>query len=214
MFNHVSSFFAHSELQVRVSDSTGASEGQIPVTLSCITSCTLSNNPTYIWYKNGQRVTDKITKHNKLYLINNKDVGNYSCAVRGREDLRSPEQPVTLLGEGEVVAGQPLGPDENHHVIIAVGVLVCLSLIIIAGALWMCRKKFRPVKSPSTPVDPKPQSEQSLSHQDDVHYSSIHFLSSSQGSSLSPGGRFPRSAAEDECVQYAEVNIKRPTAAT
>ncbi|XP_053347928.1 sialoadhesin-like [Clarias gariepinus] len=63
------------------------------LTLSCITSCTLSNNFTYVWYKNGQRVTDKLTKHNKLYLISFKDVGNYSCAVRGHEDLRSPEQP-------------------------------------------------------------------------------------------------------------------------
>ncbi|KAF4093242.1 hypothetical protein AMELA_G00000050, partial [Ameiurus melas] len=44
------------DLQVRASRSAVASEGQTTVTLSCITSCTLSNNPTYMWYKNGQPV--------------------------------------------------------------------------------------------------------------------------------------------------------------
>ncbi|XP_053472449.1 sialoadhesin-like [Ictalurus furcatus] len=86
------------DLQVRASRSAVASEGQTTVTLSCITSCTLSNNPTYMWYKNGQPVTDKLTKHNKLYLNSSEDAGNYSCAVRGREDLRSPELTVTCAG--------------------------------------------------------------------------------------------------------------------
>ncbi|KAF4093249.1 hypothetical protein AMELA_G00000030, partial [Ameiurus melas] len=61
-------FLNVTDLQVRASRSAVASEGQTTVTLSCITSCTLSNNPTYMWYKNGQPVTDKLTKHNKLYL--------------------------------------------------------------------------------------------------------------------------------------------------
>ncbi|KAG7313786.1 hypothetical protein KOW79_021600 [Hemibagrus wyckioides] len=76
------------DLQVRLSHYAGT------VTLSCITSCTLSNSPTYLWYKNRQPVTDKLTKHNKLYLFFSEDAGNYSCAVKGREDLRSPEQTV------------------------------------------------------------------------------------------------------------------------
>ncbi|XP_053532510.1 sialoadhesin isoform X3 [Ictalurus punctatus] len=55
--------------------------------LSSITTCTLSNNPTYIWYKNGQRVTDQ--DRNYLY-VSSEDAGSYSCAVRGHEELRSP----------------------------------------------------------------------------------------------------------------------------
>ncbi|KAK3528293.1 hypothetical protein QTP86_030755, partial [Hemibagrus guttatus] len=55
--------------------------------LSCITTCTLSNNPTYIWYKNGQSVTDQY--RNELY-VSSEDAGSYSCAVRGHEELRSP----------------------------------------------------------------------------------------------------------------------------
>ncbi|XP_053532427.1 sialoadhesin-like [Ictalurus punctatus] len=91
------------DLQVRASRSAVASEGQTTVTLSCITSCTLSNNHTYMWYRNGQPVTDKLTKHNKLYLNSSEDAGNYSCAVRGREDLRSPELTVTCEPQNSVI---------------------------------------------------------------------------------------------------------------
>ncbi|KAK2819568.1 hypothetical protein Q7C36_021214 [Tachysurus vachellii] len=55
--------------------------------LSCITTCTLSNKPTYIWYKNGQRVTDQ--DRNELN-VSSEDAGSFSCAVRGQEELRSP----------------------------------------------------------------------------------------------------------------------------
>ncbi|KAG7315469.1 hypothetical protein KOW79_021557 [Hemibagrus wyckioides] len=55
--------------------------------LSCITTCSLSNNPTYIWYKNRQRVTDQ--DRNELY-VSSGNAGSYSCAVRGHEELRSP----------------------------------------------------------------------------------------------------------------------------
>ncbi|GAA6089509.1 sialoadhesin-like [Tachysurus ichikawai] len=84
------------DLQVRLSHYAVASEEQTTVTLGCITSCTLPNSPIYMWYKNGQPVISKLTKHNKLYLISSEDAGNYSCAVKGSEDLRSPEQIVTL----------------------------------------------------------------------------------------------------------------------
>ncbi|XP_053085269.1 sialoadhesin [Pangasianodon hypophthalmus] len=64
--------------------------------LSCVTTCTLSNNPTYIWYKNGQRVTDK--ERNEMYLYDSsEDAGSYSCSVRGHEELRSPA--VCVFGE-------------------------------------------------------------------------------------------------------------------
>ncbi|KAL7831368.1 hypothetical protein SRHO_G00308710 [Serrasalmus rhombeus] len=75
-------------LKVRVISST-ESDGPT-VTLMCSSTCTLPNNPTYIWYKNGQPVTNKHTRHNKLYLKCSEDTGNYSCAVRGHEQLRSP----------------------------------------------------------------------------------------------------------------------------
>ncbi|XP_053532475.1 uncharacterized protein LOC108259384 isoform X3 [Ictalurus punctatus] len=70
------------DLKVRVSD-----WGSWKKKLSCITTCTLSSNPTYIWYKNGQRVTDRYI--NELD-VKSEEPGSYSCAVRGHEELRSP----------------------------------------------------------------------------------------------------------------------------
>ncbi|XP_041958578.1 B-cell receptor CD22-like [Alosa sapidissima] len=62
------------------------------VTLTCITTCRLSSDPTFIWYKNGQLVTSKhTTRDNKLHLnpVSSEDAGSYSCAVRGHEGLPS-----------------------------------------------------------------------------------------------------------------------------
>nr|XP_055073098.1 sialoadhesin-like [Misgurnus anguillicaudatus] len=55
------------------------------VILSCLTGCTLDNKHTYIWYKNGQQVTDGLRLLNKLYLdsINSEELQEYSCTVRG-----------------------------------------------------------------------------------------------------------------------------------
>nr|XP_055074679.1 uncharacterized protein LOC129454187 [Misgurnus anguillicaudatus] len=58
------------------------------VILSCLTKCTLDNKHTYIWYKNGQQVTDGLTLLNKLYLdsINSEELQEYSCTVRDTID--------------------------------------------------------------------------------------------------------------------------------
>nr|XP_023998938.1 uncharacterized protein LOC112076369 [Salvelinus alpinus] len=59
-------------------------------TLTCITTCTLSNpNPIYIWYKNGQHLDESTSPQYKDPVYSNsKD--SYSCAVKGHEDLLSP----------------------------------------------------------------------------------------------------------------------------
>ncbi|XP_035376649.1 sialoadhesin-like [Electrophorus electricus] len=57
-------------------------------TLNCSSTCTLPNNPTYIWYRNGQPVYNQDT--NELYMYDYSGAGSYSCAVRGYEELRSP----------------------------------------------------------------------------------------------------------------------------
>ncbi|XP_062385424.1 sialoadhesin-like [Sardina pilchardus] len=63
------------------------------VTLTCSTTCSLSNNPTYIWYRNSQPLSISHTTSNTLSIpsVNfYKDAGYYSCAVRGHEDQPSP----------------------------------------------------------------------------------------------------------------------------
>src|SRR4029434_9972709 len=64
------------------------------VTLTCNTTCILSNNPTFIWYKNRQPVTFKhTTRDNRLLLnpVSSEDEGSYSCAVRRHESLFSTD---------------------------------------------------------------------------------------------------------------------------
>nr|XP_055073949.1 sialoadhesin-like [Misgurnus anguillicaudatus] len=58
------------------------------VILSCSTGCTLDNKHTYIWYKNGQQVTDGLRLLNKLYLDSNnsEELQEYSCTVRDSMD--------------------------------------------------------------------------------------------------------------------------------
>ncbi|XP_076146780.1 sialoadhesin-like isoform X2 [Alosa pseudoharengus] len=62
------------------------------VTLTCDTTCRLSKDPIFMWYRNGQPVTYKhTTRDNKLHLnpVSSEDAGNYSCAVKGHESLSS-----------------------------------------------------------------------------------------------------------------------------
>uniref|UniRef100_A0A674AQS3 Ig-like domain-containing protein n=1 Tax=Salmo trutta TaxID=8032 RepID=A0A674AQS3_SALTR len=69
------------DLQVKV---TGGHQDKI---LTCITTCTLTDNPTYIWYKNGHKVKEDTSS---LYSDYFSDADSYSCAVKGHENLHSP----------------------------------------------------------------------------------------------------------------------------
>uniref|UniRef100_A0A4W5QTY6 Ig-like domain-containing protein n=1 Tax=Hucho hucho TaxID=62062 RepID=A0A4W5QTY6_9TELE len=70
-------------LQVKV---TGGHQDK---TLTCITTCTLTGNPTYIWYKNGQHLDESTSPQYKDSVSSNYE-DSYSCAVKGYEDLHSP----------------------------------------------------------------------------------------------------------------------------
>ncbi|XP_036804963.1 B-cell receptor CD22-like [Oncorhynchus mykiss] len=95
-------------LQVKV---TPAAEGQ--KTLTCITTCTLTDNPTYIWYKNGQRLDEPTSQQyssNTLVVLGH-SVDSYSCTVEHHEDLHSPavyapkNTSVSVSPSGEIVEG-------------------------------------------------------------------------------------------------------------
>ncbi|KAK2819598.1 hypothetical protein Q7C36_021244 [Tachysurus vachellii] len=131
------------DLQVRLSDYAVASEERTAVTLGCITSCTLPNSPIYMWYKNGQPVISKLTKHNKLYLISSEDEGNYSCAVKGHEDLRSPEQIVTFFSSNE---GSEADVWKLHAVWGAAAALVPALLLSLLTSFLCVKRKKRAVR--------------------------------------------------------------------
>ncbi|XP_049325946.1 B-cell receptor CD22 [Astyanax mexicanus] len=65
------------------------------VTLTCKTTCNLTSNSTYTWYRNGLYI-DSSTKQLYLQLVSREDAGRYSCAVLG-QDLRSPEVTLNVL---------------------------------------------------------------------------------------------------------------------
>ncbi|KAL2086480.1 hypothetical protein ACEWY4_017539 [Coilia grayii] len=81
-------------LQVLVDPAT-VNEGD-RVTLTCSTTCSLSNNPTYIWYRNSQPVSNQHTGDYRLHPVSPEDAGKYSCAVEGHESLISPERPLNV----------------------------------------------------------------------------------------------------------------------
>ncbi|XP_073670543.1 B-cell receptor CD22-like [Paramisgurnus dabryanus] len=90
------------------------------VTLTCETTCSLTEETTFIWYRNTQRFTEGIITLNQLHLqsVSRDDSGVYRCdAVRGSECLLSspdvylsveypPEKTsVSISGFGEIMEG-------------------------------------------------------------------------------------------------------------
>ncbi|XP_053532500.1 B-cell receptor CD22 isoform X2 [Ictalurus punctatus] len=77
--------------------------------LICITTCTLSNNPTYIWYKNGQRVSECKSASCSVAAVGG--AVSYSCAVEGHDSLLSPpvyspkNTSAVVLSSGDTVEG-------------------------------------------------------------------------------------------------------------
>uniref|UniRef100_A0A4W5K955 Ig-like domain-containing protein n=1 Tax=Hucho hucho TaxID=62062 RepID=A0A4W5K955_9TELE len=61
-------------LQVKV---TGGHQDK---TLTCSTTCTLTDKPTYIWYKNGQGLDEPTSLQ---YSVNSYYSDSYCCAVKG-----------------------------------------------------------------------------------------------------------------------------------
>ncbi|XP_076740708.1 uncharacterized protein LOC101487057 isoform X1 [Maylandia zebra] len=56
-------------------------------TLTCQSSCRLNYHPSYIWYKNGHKIS---SRNQYRYSANLNPSDSYSCAVRGHEDFSSP----------------------------------------------------------------------------------------------------------------------------
>ncbi|KAL6484155.1 hypothetical protein MHYP_G00062000 [Metynnis hypsauchen] len=70
------------DLKVTVSDTDGGEKK-----LNCSSTCTLPNNPTYIWYKNGQPVSQCGSASCSVAVVS--EAVSYSCAVKD-SDLHSP----------------------------------------------------------------------------------------------------------------------------
>ncbi|XP_049326836.1 B-cell receptor CD22-like [Astyanax mexicanus] len=78
--------------------------------LTCSSTCSLTDRPAYIWYKNGQPLSNQHIDYPYLYT-STVGAGSYSCALKGFEDLRSPavysprNTRAELVSSGEIVEG-------------------------------------------------------------------------------------------------------------
>uniref|UniRef100_A0A672M7L1 Ig-like domain-containing protein n=1 Tax=Sinocyclocheilus grahami TaxID=75366 RepID=A0A672M7L1_SINGR len=87
------------------------------VSLTCKSSCTLTDRATFIWYRNSQPLTERRDGNNQLLLqsVRREDAGRYSCALHGHiytsPDVQlnvryPPVNPVIFISpSGEIVEG-------------------------------------------------------------------------------------------------------------
>ncbi|XP_072513042.1 sialoadhesin-like [Salminus brasiliensis] len=84
------------------------------VTLTCKTTCSLTDRPTFTWYRNGASLSSR-TDQLHLQSVSREDAGRYHCAVEDQE-LHSPEVTlnvryppkrvsVSISPSGEIVEG-------------------------------------------------------------------------------------------------------------
>ncbi|XP_039550092.1 B-cell receptor CD22-like [Pimephales promelas] len=108
------------DLQVESPDNV--TEGD-SVSLTCKSSCTLTDRATFIWNRNSQPLTERRDRNNELLLqsVRREDSGRYSCAVDGHthvspdvhlnvhwlSSFHDPPRNVSVLinGSGEIVEG-------------------------------------------------------------------------------------------------------------
>uniref|UniRef100_W5K793 Ig-like domain-containing protein n=1 Tax=Astyanax mexicanus TaxID=7994 RepID=W5K793_ASTMX len=78
-------------------------------TLTCRSSCTLPNKPTYIWYKNGQSLAHCRSESCPVLVVSG--AISYSCSVEGLKSFQSPpvysprNTRAELVSSGEIVEG-------------------------------------------------------------------------------------------------------------
>ncbi|MED6232470.1 hypothetical protein ATANTOWER_030813 [Ataeniobius toweri] len=87
-------------LKVTMTPSDVVTEGQ-RVTLTCSTSCPLTETTTYIWFFNEQllSLSETQNKHVVLNPVRTLHAGNYSCAVRTHQNISSPLEALTVKSD-------------------------------------------------------------------------------------------------------------------
>ncbi|XP_036417849.1 B-cell receptor CD22-like, partial [Colossoma macropomum] len=113
-------------LQVKVEPVPVTVSEEQTVTLMCSSTCTLPNNPTYIWYKNGQTVIHCKSASCSVDVVSGEV--SYSCAVEGHENISSPpvyspkNTTAVIISSGERVEGDSVtlscSSDANPPVLI------------------------------------------------------------------------------------------------
>uniref|UniRef100_A0A8P4KPW8 Ig-like domain-containing protein n=2 Tax=Dicentrarchus labrax TaxID=13489 RepID=A0A8P4KPW8_DICLA len=194
-------------LEVKFTPSAVVTEGQ-RVTLTCSTSCPLTDNTNYIWYLNSRPLTlpENQNKHLVLDPVSSQHAGNYSCAVKTHNNISSREKTLTVhskTGKWTPAAAAGVGA-------------VLLVIIPLTVFCWIRRKR---TSSQSPRIETSDNLEQlnpgrvydeisaQPTEQDDLHYSEVCF----HQNHADPLYSTVQPHQPQEEVPYAVVNIRPNT---
>ncbi|XP_034446632.1 contactin-5-like [Hippoglossus hippoglossus] len=125
------------DLRVKFSPSEEVTEGQ-RVTLTCRTSCPLTDNMNYIWYLNNQPLN--LTKTQSKYLVldpvSSEHAGNYSCKVKMLQKS-SLQKMLTVHRRRKWTQA-------------AIRIVVVLLVVIPTSIFLWIRRKMTSIQSPRT----------------------------------------------------------------
>ncbi|XP_078131235.1 uncharacterized protein LOC144533615 isoform X2 [Sander vitreus] len=191
-------------LQVKFTSSAEVTEGQ-RVTLSCSTSCPLTDNTNYIWYLNSRPLTptEKQNKHLVLDPVRSQHAGKYSCAFKTTHNISSVEK--TLTVQSKIGKWTPAAA------------VVCAALLVIIplAAFWWIRRKRTSSQPPRTETSdnleqlnlgPLHHDISAQPTEDDLNYSRIHFPQNHTDALYSTVQ--PHPPQDQEHVPYAVVNFR------
>ncbi|XP_049427030.1 contactin-1-like isoform X10 [Epinephelus fuscoguttatus] len=166
-------------LRVRVHPAE-VTEGQ-NVTLSCITSCPLPHNTTYIWYLNSRPLTEP-RKHNKtliLHSVSSQHAGSYSCAVEG--GITSGEKTLTVQN---VTQKQTPAAAAAAATVTRVCIVLLVTILLVVIFLWIRKKRISGQSPETQAMDNTEQLNRGHvyedistqpAEQDEFHYSIVQF---------------------------------------
>ncbi|XP_039858772.1 carcinoembryonic antigen-related cell adhesion molecule 21-like [Simochromis diagramma] len=186
-----------------MSPSAVVTEGQ-RVTLTCSTSCPLTDNTNYIWYLNSRPLTARENQNKHLILdpVSREDAGNYSCAVKTNKDISSA--PKTLTVQSITGTWTPA----------AAGVSAALLVLILLTVCWCVRKQRTSAQPPTTErsdqieqlsLGPVNDISTQPKQEDEVHYSRVYFKNKHVVNLCSTvQSDQPR---QQECSHYAAVRF-------
>nr|XP_046228387.1 uncharacterized protein LOC124050172 isoform X2 [Scatophagus argus]XP_046228397.1 uncharacterized protein LOC124050172 isoform X2 [Scatophagus argus] len=161
-------------VKVDFSPSAVVTEGQ-RVTLTCSTSCPLTDDTNYIWYLNSRPLTlpQDQNKHLLLDPVSRQHAGNYSCAVKTLQIISSHENTLTV----QSVAG-------NWTAAAAAAAAVGAALLVLttSAVFWWIRREKTSSQSPRSEASEQPNPDATYENisapsaeQDDHHHCRLHF---------------------------------------
>ncbi|XP_039468883.1 B-cell receptor CD22-like [Oreochromis aureus] len=196
-------FLIVTELRVKMSPSAVVTEGQ-RVTLTCSTSCPLTDNTNYIWYLNSRPLTPRENQNKHLILdpVSREDAGSYSCAVKTNKDISSAPKTLTV----QSITGRT-------RVSVIILILTLLFFFFLIRKKWtMSQSSTNDTSNYIVKLNPDPACEDVLAQpqvEDEVLYSKVHFFKNHTDPLFSTIE--PLQPRDEQHADYAAVKFRHKT---